>query len=205
MANWIQHPLILPGNSVELVSMEPHHFAALEKVAKDRRVWEFYPYDGSDSTTFQQLFKTSLDERDNGNQFPFTIYHKSSNLVIGSTRFMDIQPKHKKLEIGSTWLHPNYWATEVNPECKLLLLQYCFETLGTVRVQLKTDERNLRSRKAIEKVGGQFEGIFRNDMIRDNNTRRNSAYYSIVEEEWEEKKIALLALYDLKRKNNKTG
>jgi RimJ/RimL family protein N-acetyltransferase len=77
-------------------------------------------------------------------------------------------------------------------------LTYCFETLHTLRVQLKTDENNIRSRKAIEKIGGQFEGILRNDMLRDNNTRRNSAYYSIIEDEWEEKKTKLTIIYNRK-------
>jgi RimJ/RimL family protein N-acetyltransferase len=97
---------------------------------------------------------------------------------------MDIQHKHKKLEIGTTWLHPDHWGTVINFECKLLLLTYAFETLRALRVQFKTDENNIRSRKAIEKVGGRFEGILRNDMLRDNGTRRNSAYFSIIEEEW---------------------
>ena len=106
--------------------------------------------------------------------------------------------KHKKLEIGSTWLHPDYWATAINPECKLLLLTYCFEVLQAVRVQLKTDEKNMRSRKAIEKIGGQFEGILRNDMIRDNYTKRNSAYFSIIDDEWKDKKARLIELHNLK-------
>ena len=99
-------------------------------------------------------------ERGNGTQFPFIIFHKLENRIIGSTRFLDIQEKHLKLEIGWTWLDPNYWGTAINLECKLLLLTFCFETLKTTRVQFKTDENNLRSRKAIEKIGGQFEGIF---------------------------------------------
>ncbi|MES2646856.1 MAG: GNAT family N-acetyltransferase [Bacteroidota bacterium] len=199
MSNWILHPLTLTGNTVDLISLGADHFLPLQAIAKEKRIWEFYPYDGSNSETFRNIFKSSIIERDIGNQFPFAIFHKKLNRIIGSTRFMDIQPKHRKLEIGTTWLHPDYWATEVNLECKLLLLQYCFEVLLTVRVQLKTDENNLRSRKAIEKIGGLFEGVFRNDMIRDNNTRRNSAYYSFVEEEWEEKKKELTRLYNSKR------
>ncbi len=105
---------------------------------------------------------------------------------------MDIQPNHKKLEIGWTWLHPDYWGTEVNLECKLLLLTYCFEELKTYRVQFKTDENNIRSRKAIEKIGGKFEGILRHDMIRDNGTKRNSAYFSIIDSEWGDVKRALV-------------
>ena len=140
-----------------------------------------------------------MAERKKGNQFPFVIFHKHNKKLIGSTRFLDIQPKHKKLEIGSTWLHLDYWATEVNLECKLLLLTYCFENLQTIRVQLKTDENNIRSRKAIEKIGGQFEGILRNDMIRANNTIRNSAYYSILINEWNEKKLKLAELIQRKK------
>lgn len=200
--NWIKYPTTLIGETVELVALNKSHFAELEMVAKDKRIWKFYPYDGSDSGKFQAVFTMALAEQAAGTQFPFIIYHKTNNKIIGSTRFLEIQPKHKKLEIGATWLHPDYWGTAVNLECKLLLLTFCFETLQTLRVQLKTDEHNHRSRKAIEKIGGQFEGIFRNDMLRDNNTKRNSAYYSIIDEEWAEKKLKLKALYQEKKKDN---
>ena len=112
---------------------------------------------------------------------------------------MDIHPKDRKLEIGWTWLHPDYWATAINPECKLLLLTYCFETLKTIRVQLKTSDINLRSRKAIEKIGGKFEGVLRKDRIRDNGVPRNSAYFSIIEEEWESAKKNLEKLLSLRQ------
>ena len=124
-----------------------------------------------------------MNEKEKETQFPFVIYHKVHKKIIGATRFLDIQAQHKKLEIGWTWLHPNYWGTTVNLECKLLLLTYCFEKLNAIRVQFKTDENNIRSRKAIEKIGGKFEGILRNDMLRDNGTKRNSAYYSIIDSE----------------------
>ena len=202
MISWISYPTNLMGETVDLLSLEKKHFAELETLAKDKRIWEFYTYDGSDPDIFLDIFTSAIIEREKGNQFPFVIFHKRENKIIGSTRFLDIQPKHKKLEIGSTWLHPDYWATEVNPECKLLLLQHCFENLKAVRVQLKTDENNLRSRKAIEKIGGQFEGILRNDMIRDNNTKRNSAYYSIIDEEWDATKLKLVELYRVKKNTN---
>ena len=199
MSNWITYPLALTGEIVELRSLGKEHFTELEVLAKDKRIWEFYAYDGSNPDTFLKIFTSAITEREKGNQFPFVVFHKQENKLIGSTRFLDIQPNHKKLEIGSTWLHPDYWATVVNLECKLLFLEYCFETLQAVRVQLKTDENNIRSRKAIEKIGGQFEGILRNEMIRDNNTLRNSAYYSIIGEEWQTKKIKLADLYQLKK------
>ncbi len=201
MDNWVKYPTTLLGQTVDLMPLEKEHLEALETLAKDKRIWEFYAYDGSDTDVFSNIFNSALNEREKGNQMPFTIFFKPENKIIGSTRFLDIQPKHKKLEIGSTWLHPDYWATAVNLECKLLLLTHCFENLKTLRVQLKTDENNTRSRKAIEKIGGQFEGILRNDILRDNNTHRNSAYYSIINTEWAAVKPNLTDFY--KNKKNK--
>ena len=195
----LQHPIILDGQTVKLISLEKEHFSELENLAKDKKIWEFYPLDGTSSEKFLSAFELALIEMKNGTQFAFVIFHKEENKIIGSTRYLDIQNKHKKLEIGWTWLHPNYWATDVNLECKLLLLTHCFEELKTSRVQLKTDENNLRSRKAIQKIGGEFEGILRNDMIKDNGIKRNSAYYSIIEEEWECKKSLLTELLNEKR------
>ncbi len=182
---------ILKGNTVELLPLQKSHFAELEILASDKRIWEFYTLDGSQSPRFREAFDIALLEMERGTQFPFVIFHKESNKLIGSTRFLDIQLHNRKLEIGWTWLHPDYWATVVNPECKLLMLTHCFEELDLVRVQFKTDENNLRSRNAIEKVGGQFEGVLRNDMIRDNGTKRNSAYYSIIDSEWPVVKMKL--------------
>ena len=199
MANWITYPLTLKGQTVDLISLSEQHFPVLESLASVKRIWEFYTFDGSDPNSFSKAINSTLVEREKGNQFPFIILHKSENKIIGSTSFLDIQPHHKKLEIGFTWIHPDYWGTAINLECKLLLLTYCFENLHTQRVQLKTDENNIRSRKAIEKIGGQFEGILRNDMLRSNNTKRNSAYYSIIEEEWKEKKIKLFNLFEARR------
>jgi RimJ/RimL family protein N-acetyltransferase len=139
-----------------------------------------------------------LDDRDKGTQFPFVIYHKAHNKLIGSTRFIDIQPLHNKLEIGWTWLHPDYWASAVNFECKLLLLTFAFESLGVYRVQFKVDVLNMRSRKAVEKIGGIAEGILRNDMVRENGTKRNSVYFSIIESEWPETKKRITALIQTK-------
>lgn len=192
--NWIQHPVSLIGNNVSLIPLDESHFEHLIQLSKDQRIWQHYAIDGSDTIKLKISLESSLIERKSGIQYPFVIILKDGNKTIGSTRFLDIQPAHKKVEIGWTWLHPDYWGTTINLECKLLLLTYCFEELKAKRVQLKTDESNIRSRKAIEKIGGQFEGILRNDMIRDNGTNRNSAYYSIVDSEWEKTKFNLMKL-----------
>jgi RimJ/RimL family protein N-acetyltransferase len=191
MQNWIQHPITLEGDLVQLITLNKDHFSELEVLAADQRIWQYYVYDGTDISRFRSVLKSAMDEMLNGTQLPFVIYHKNERKIIGSTRFMDIQALHRKLEIGSTWLHPDYWGTPVNLECKLLMLTFCFETVGALRVQFKTDENNTRSRKAIEKVGGKFEGVLRHDMLRDNGTKRNSAYYSIIDNEWSALKLSL--------------
>jgi RimJ/RimL family protein N-acetyltransferase len=199
MTDWIEHPITLDGQLVQLITLNKDHFSELEALAADKRIWQYYVYDGSDGNRLRVVLNAALVDMLNGIQLPFVIFLKREKRLIGSTRFMDIQPLHRKLEIGSTWLHPDYWGSEANLECKLLLLTYCFEKAGTSRVQFKTDENNIRSRKAIEKIGGKFEGILRHDMLRDNKTKRNSAYYSIIDEEWNEVKSNLTNLLANKR------
>ena len=189
--SWIHHNTQLHGNTVVLLPMENAHFAELCALANDKRIWEFIPVDMSDPEACMRSFSTALTEREKESRFPFVIVHKTQHKIIGSTSLMDLQPAHKKLEIGWTWLQPEYWATTVNLECKLALLSFCFEELHANRVQLKTDETNLRSRKAIEKIGGHYEGTLRQDMLRDNGTIRSSAYFSLLAAEWHEKKQKL--------------
>jgi RimJ/RimL family protein N-acetyltransferase len=194
MQDWIKHPVILRGQTVDLLPLEKSHFDELQQVAKEKRIWEFLPGDGTDPEKFSAICNEALSERENGNHYPFVIFHKGSRKLIGSTRFLDIVPKFRKLEIGWTWLHPDHWGTTVNFECKLLLLTHCFETLKTIRVQIKTGDNNLRSRKAIEKLGAQFEGILRKERIRENGTIRNTANYSIIDDEWESVRTRLTYL-----------
>ena len=195
MNSRMQEIIILKGELVDLIPLEEKHFPELINLAADKRIWEFYSFDGSVTGKMHEVLKSALLEKENGMQYPFAIFHKAENKLIGSTRLMDIRAEHKKLEIGGTWLHSRYWATAINPECKLLLLSFCFEELNAVRVQLKTDEKNIRSQKAILKTGAIYEGILRHDMIRDNGTKRNSAYYSIIDEEWTDAKQKLRQLY----------
>jgi RimJ/RimL family protein N-acetyltransferase len=194
----IPHPTVLSGDIVELRPLEKAHFAELDALAKEPRIWEFYTVNGGNTESLTKSLQGGLDDREKGKQYPFVIYHKADGKLIGSTRFIDIQPLHNKLEIGWTWLHPDYWASAVNFECKLLLLTFAFENLGVYRVQFKVDVLNMRSRKAVEKIGGIAEGILRNDMVRENGTKRNSVYFSIIESEWPETKGRLQALLQSK-------
>lgn len=136
----------------------------------------------------------ALAMKEKKTEFPFVIVDKESGQIIGSTRFMDIDDKHKRLEIGTTWLIPAYWRTAINTNCKYLLLQYCFEILKLQRVQIKTDHENYRSQKAIERIGAIKEGVLRNHMIRKDGTIRHTVMYSIIKEDWPEIKTHLQKL-----------
>ncbi len=182
--NWIQHPLILEGEKVKLVPLENAHFDELMAVGRQEKIWEFMSINGADSARLLLHLKSAVLKRGTGEQYPFTVIDKSANKIIGSTLLHNIYPEHRKLEIGWTWYDPSYWRTGLNRECKLLLLAHCFEVLQTVRVQLQADENNLRSRTAILGIGATFEGIMRKERIRANGVFRNTAMYSILDDEW---------------------
>lgn len=171
--------------------LEKEHFEALYAAAADKELWDLIPTDCSDRTVFYKTYEFALSERETGNQYPFVIRHKETQKLIGSTRFFEIYPSDKKLEIGWTWITKEFWGTAVNLECKLLLLTFCFDTLKTNRVQLKTKDNNFRSRKAIEKIGGVFEGILRKDKVSSDGTTRNAAYYNILDDEWNNAKLTI--------------
>lgn len=192
--HWITYPTSLSGEIVDLIPLEKEHFPELISLSKEEKIWQFYVFDGANTEVLTTVLNQALLEREKGTQFPFVVYHKAHKKIIGSTRLMDIQAQHKKLEIGATWIHPKYWGTSVNLHCKLMLLQFCFEQLQAIRVLIKTDANNTRSRKAIEKLGAYFEGILRKDMIRHNGIIRSTAYYSIIDQEWEQTKLHLQAL-----------
>ena len=189
--NWLPEHIELAGEKVILRTLEGSDFEELLILSAEKSIWTHYAIDGADNSRMQLALEEALVAKESGHEFPFVIESRTDKKLIGSTRFLDVQAVHRKLEIGWTWMHPDYWGTGLNIECKLLLLSYCFEQLNTSRVQLKTDELNIRSRKAILKIGARFEGILRNDMLRENNTLRNSAYYSIIQSEWPETKVHL--------------
>ncbi len=190
---WIPHPTIIHGQAIVLLPLEEKHFNELFTAASDKRIWEFYTGDWSVQEKFIEIYHASLAQRTKGNEYPFVIIHQATKKIIGSTRLLDIVHFDRRLEIGGTWLMPEYWATAINLDCKLALLSFCFETLKAHRVQLKTQDNNLRSRKAIEKIGGVFEGVIRQHMLKDDGSFRSSAYFSILEEEWETVKEKLEA------------
>lgn len=182
--NWIQHPVVLEGKMVRLVPLEHAHFDALVELGRQEKIWEFISVNMAEGDRLLQHLKSAVLKRSTGEQYPFTVIDVRQNKIIGSTLLHSIYPEHRKLEIGWTWYDPSYWRTGYNRECKLLQLSYCFEVLNAGRVQLVTDEKNERSRVAILGIGGTFEGILRNERIKSNGAYRNTAMYSIIQQEW---------------------
>ncbi len=181
---WIEHPVRLEGRLVRLEPLNSVHFDALIATGADPAIWTQLPFDGSDGPKLYRELGNAVLQRSGGSQYPFTIIRQSDGAILGSTRLFDIFPEHRKVEIGWTWYRPDVWGMGYNLEVKLLLLRYIFEKLLANRVQLKTRDTNLRSRAAIEKIGGVYEGILRNDRVLPDGSVRNTVVYSIIREEW---------------------
>jgi len=176
-------PITLTGKHVRLEPMTEAHIPALTEIGAGRDFWHFMLY--GDMKTEADMRNWVRDILSRKQDIPFVVVHLASGRVAGATRYLNIMPNDLGLEIGGTWYGPEFQRTAVNTECKYLLLKYAFESLGAIRVQLKTDSRNLRSQKAIERIGGMKEGVLRNHMILPDGTIRHSVFYSILDSEWE--------------------
>lgn len=192
---WFTDPVELKGRMVMLKPLEEIHFTDLIESGQESIIWTFLGINGLDKNEFRKALEEAIVLREKKEQYPFVIIEVKSNKIIGSTRFMKISLENRKLEIGWTWIIPAYWSKGYNEECKLLMLKFCFEVLNTVRVEILTWDKNIRSRKAIVRIGGKFEGLLRNNVIRK-DIIRNTAVYSIIDNEWEETKISLVKLFE---------
>lgn len=193
---WLQHPLILKGRLVELRPLEEDTLDDLFQLGSDRKIWQLTSVDYSDPAIFYPNFKAALHDRSLGKAYPFLVCLADSGRIIGTTRLLDIHPHDKKIEIGVTWMASDYWGNGVNTECKKLLLAYCFDVLNVNRVQFRAKSDNARSRRALEKIGARFEGVMRSDKIEPNGRPRDTAFYSILRDEWPEVRAKLVARLD---------
>ncbi|HEY3474714.1 MAG TPA: GNAT family protein [Anaerolineales bacterium] len=178
-------PVVLAGKHVRLEPMTEGHIPGLAEIGVGQPFWHFMVY-GS-INTLDDMHNWVLDilsRAEHGTDLPFVAIHIASGRVAGATRYLNIMPKDRGLEIGGTWYGPTFQRTVVNTECKYLLLRHAFEILGCIRVQLKTDSRNKRSQKAIERIGAVREGVLRNHMILPDGYYRHSVFYSILDTEW---------------------
>lgn len=187
-------PVTLTCRDVRLEPLAEAHASDLATVGLDPEIWRFMLYGNVDNEEKMLAFVRDLLARQaRGTDLPFAVVLQETGKAIGCTRYLDIRPHDRGLEIGGTWYGPTYQRTAVNTECKYLLLRHAFEVLGCIRVQFKTDLRNQRSQRAIERIGAVQEGILRNHMITPDGTIRNSVYYSIINSEWPEVKTRLEA------------
>lgn len=178
-------PVILQGKYVRLEPMTEAHAPALAELGVGQPFWDFMVYGRMETVDdMREWVQDILARAEKGTDVPFVAIHSDSGHVAGASRYMNIIPKDRGLEIGGTWYGPEYQRTVVNTECKYLLLQHAFEKLGCIRVQLKTDLRNERSQRAIERLGAVKEGVLRNHMILPDGYFRHSVYYSILDTEW---------------------
>ncbi len=178
-------PVVLTGKYIRLEPMTEAHIPALAEIGAGQPFWNFMLY--GDILTEEDMgrwVREILSRAKNGTDLPFVAVHLAFGQVAGATRYLNIMPRDRGLEIGGTWYGPEFQRTVVNTECKYLLLKHAFEVLGAIRVQLKTDARNERSQRAIERIGAVKEGILRNHMILPDGRTRDSVFYSILDNEW---------------------
>lgn len=177
-------PVTLEGRWVRLEPLAAEHLDALAAAGADESLWLYYARSFAKPGAMRDFFDDAFQQYRAGTALPFAVVERERGEAIGSTRFGNIDRTHRRAEIGWTWYAPRWQRTPVNTECKYLLLRHAFEALGLMRVEFKTDALNEKSRRAIERIGGTFEGIFRKHMVMHTGRLRDSAYYSIVDDEW---------------------
>jgi N-acetyltransferase len=185
-------PVTLTGKVVRLEPLSETHIPDLAKVGLDEKIWHYMRYGKVE--TVEQLSAwvgELLELQVLGTDLPFAVLSLAAGNAIGSTRYLNIDPPNHSLEIGGTWYGLDYQGTQVNTECKYLLLRHAFEKLECVRVWFKTDLRNQRSQRALERLGVVKEGVLRNHMILPDGYIRDSVVYSILPQEWPQVKAKL--------------
>jgi RimJ/RimL family protein N-acetyltransferase len=186
-------PITLEGKQVRLEPLRREHACLQWEVAKGslQDLFRWIPYPMRTLADFEKLIEFVLDEQSRGLSVPFATVERSTGKVVGSTRFMSIDARNRRVEIGSTWIAPPWQRTAVNTEAKYLMLRHAFETWKCLRVELKTDARNEKSRNAILRLGAKEEGTLRKHMVTWDGRERDSVYFSIVHTEWPEVKARL--------------
>jgi len=175
---------VLDGLKVRLEPLTEAHLPALEKFAYDDRIWRYMTKWVKTQDDLRSWMNTALQAKAAGTSLPWATVLKSENRVIGSTRFADLDLTHRTVELGYTWLAPQYHGAGLNPEVKLLQLAYAFEDLKLNRVAFKTHHENLQSQAAMRKMGAIEEGTFRNHYVMPDGTQRHSVWFSIICEDW---------------------
>jgi len=180
---WVE-PVTLEGRTIRLEPLATGHIGGLVEVGLDPALWRWTLSMIATPDDMRGYLEVALAERAAGRAMPFAIVERASGRPVGGTRYLAIEPHHRRLEIGYTWVAPGWQRTSVNSEAKLLLLGHAFDRLGAIRVEFKTDSLNVQSRQALLGIGATEEGTLRNHMISQGDRRRHSVYFSVIVEEW---------------------
>lgn len=183
--NFFDQKIILEDDRARLEPLTTKHFNALMAIAlSNNEIWKFTLANITDENSFAYYFNTAFKERENKASYPFAMFDKKENRYVGCTRFANISFKDKRLEIGWTWIDPLIQGSGINKHNKFLMLQFAFETLHLNRVELKTAGTNLKSQRAMEKIGALREGVLRKHSINDIGVARDTVYYSFINDDW---------------------
>jgi len=177
-------PVTLEGEYVRLEPLSMDHLDGLCEVGLVPELWTWITHPVRTREDMQRYVQSAIDGRERGEMMPFATVERSSDRVVGCTRFGSINLPHKRMEIGWTWIAPDWQRTFINTEAKLLMLRYAFNDVGCNRVEWKTDALNERSRKAILRLGARFEGTLRAHMQAEDGRLRDTVYYSALRDEW---------------------
>ena len=184
-------PVVLSGNLVRLEPLSSAHVPALTRIGLHPDLWKWTTTRITNQSEMAEYVETALRWQREGTALPFVTLGAQTGEVIGSTRFANIDRPNRRMEIGWTWVTPEFQRTGANVEAKLLMLQHAFEQLGCIRVEFKTDSFNEKSRRALLGIGAKEEGTLRNHMVVWDGRLRHSVYFSVIESEWPEVKARL--------------
>lgn len=185
-------PLTLTGKHVRLEPLTLAHLDGLCAVGLDPALWEWTAGRVATCEHMRAYVETALREQNENTALPFATIETRSGTIVGSSRFANADHANRRVEIGWTWVVPAWQRSAVNTEAKLLMMRHAFEVLGCIRVEFKTDSRNVKSRAALAGIGAREEGTLRSHMIVQNGYRRDSVYFSVIEEEWKGVEARLL-------------
>jgi RimJ/RimL family protein N-acetyltransferase len=187
----IVEPVTLKGRYIRLEPLTLEHLDGLCAIGLDDDLWRWIPFPVRSREDMLAYIRTALQWQTDGTALPFATVDQTTGRVIGCTRYMNIDKPNRHVEIGATWVGRDWQRTAVNTEAKYLMLRHAFETLGCIRVELKTDVLNERSRNAILRIGATQEGIFRNHVVCEGGRLRDSVWFSVIDSEWQRVKAAL--------------
>ena len=182
------HDTILENSRVKLIPLTLDNFHHLVEIASQKRLIQYSPSDIETPKSLHNYVKIALEQKNNKTSIPFIIYDKLKEEYAGSTRYMNINWKNKVLHIGSTWIGNEFQGTGLNAQMKFLMINYAFENMDFEKIEFRIDERNIKSRRAVEKLGAILEGILRKDVYLLDGYKRNTCCYGILREEWEKTK-----------------